>query len=228
MATSTLAALAPQVSERLQDDSNVFWSLDYEVYGGLAEGISELLLLVGRPTNVVTTPFSPAVNSVWNTVPSPILFITDVLVAGAQLKKTSLRSLDVTLASWGPNWESDRASLPKRWAPVGVGMFVLHPAPLTPITIELSGIEIPFTDPWPPTGAETSPFQTEFDQALQIFAAHYARIKEGGAEFSEGVKLYTQFLEIGQRMTTIQDRRDALVFTRSFGTPTAPSHVSSR
>lgn len=228
MATSTIAQLAPQVSERLQDPTNIFWNLNFEIYGGLAEAISELLLIIGRPTQIFNTPFSPVVNTVWQALPQNMLAITDVRSTSSRIQKTTLRSLDYLCASWTSSWESDRGPTPLRWAPVGLNMFVLHPAPLQPIQLNVTGIEYPFTDTWPPNGTETSPFHKEVNQALQLYATAYCRTKEIGNDAEVGWQLYQQFLEIAQRLSVIEDRRDSVIWTKSLGGPTAPSGVSHR
>lgn len=226
--TSTLAELAPQVSARLQDDSNIFWSLDYEVYAGLAEGISELLLIIGRPTQTVNLSVFLTPNTVWQILPANLLAISDIRTSTSRLVKTSLRALDNTQTSWNSAWESDRAAKPARWAPVGLTQYIVHPAPLQPIQVQITGIAYPFTGDWPPSGTDTSPFHKEVDQALQLYAAAYARFKEIGNDAMEGFSLYQSFLEIGQRLSIIEDRKDSLVWTRSMGVATSTSQVSRR
>lgn len=226
--TSTIAQLAPAVGQRLQDPTFVFWDEQFEVYAGLAEAITELLLIIGRPTVTFNSPVTLHPNAVWQPMPSGLLAITDIFLAGRRLSKTTLRSLDVLCASWTSSWESDRASLPARWAPLGLNYFIVHPAPLQPVSVNVTGIAYPLTDAWPPDGTEQSPFHNEIDQALQMYAAHYARVKEVGQDMEEGLPLYQAFLQIGQRLSQIEDRRDSLVWTRSLGAPTAPSGVAHR
>lgn len=226
--TSTLAELAPQVSDRLQDPTNVFWQYRYEVLAGLAEGISELLLLIGRPTVIFNSPLVLTPNTCFQPMPTGLLCLTDIQTSISRLRKTSLHSLDYTTASWSSSWESDRAAIPARWAALGLTQFIVHPAPLQPISVNITGIAYPFIDAWPPVGTESSPFHKEINQALQLFAASYARCKETGLDFQEGLALYSAFLEIGQRLSQIEDRKDSLVWSRALGVPTAPSVVSHR
>jgi hypothetical protein len=226
--TSTLADLAPQVQARLQDPNGVFWSLSYETYAGLSEAVSELLLILGRPTATVASAVTLAANTVWQPMPTGLLAISNITSAGVPLRKTTLHALDYTQASWSSAWESDRAALPARWAALGLNYFVVHPAPVQPITVTVAGIAYPFTDTWPPASTDTTPFHKEFDQALELYAASYGRIKEIGQDFQEGLAQYQAFLEIGQRMSQIEDRRDSLVWTRGLGVPTAPSQVARR
>lgn len=227
-ATSTIAEMAPQVLARLQDPNATFWNLQFETYAGIAEGISELLLIVGRPTQIFNTLITPAVNTVWQSIPQNVLAITGIQCNGSLLKKTTLRALDYTQSSWGSSWESDRAAAPARWAPLGLNYFVIHPAVVQPVQLQINAIEYPITTPWPPTGEELSPFHREVDQALQLYSAAYCRAKETGQDAEVGFELYKQFQKIAQRLTTIEDRKDSLVWTQSFGAPTAPSQVSKR
>lgn len=226
--TSTLAEMAPAVSERLQDPTNVFWNLSYEVYAGLAEGISELLLIIGRPTVIFNAPITLTANTCFQPMPPGLLCVTNLRSTISVLGKTTMRNLDYLCSSWSPSWQSERGPYPKRWAPLGLSQFIVHPAPIYPVVVNVTGIAYPFTDTWPPNGTDTSVFQKEFDQALQLYAASYCRVKEIGQDFQEGLALYQQFLEIGQRLSMIEDRRDSLAWTRAFGAPTTPSQVSRR
>lgn len=228
MATSTIAAMSVQVNDRLQDPTNVFWLQRFEVFAGLAEAISEMLLIIGRPTQVFNSSVTLQPNTCFQPMPAGLLAITNLQLNGRALWKTTLRSLDFLQSSWGSNWQSDRAANPARWAPLGLNMFIVHPAPIQPISVNVSGVAYPFVDTWPPTGAETSCFEKNIDQALEMYAAAYARVKECGQDFQEGQLLYRRFLEIGKRYSKIQDRRDDLMFTQAFGAPTAPSVVSKR
>jgi len=212
----------------LQDPTFIFWNEQFEVWAGLAEGINELLLMVGRPTQAFNELITIASNACFQPMPAGLLAITNIQVNGSMLKKTTLRALDYTQSSWSSAWQSDRAAAPARWAPLGLGMFIVHPAPVQPIYATISGIAYPFTDTWPPAGTDVSPFEKNLDQALEMYAASYARLKEVGSDAEEGFGLYKRFQQIGQRYSQIQDRRDDLVWTQSFGAPTAPSVVSKR
>lgn len=226
--TSTLAELAPAVSARLQDPTNIFWQYQYEILAGLEEAVSELLLIVGRPTVIFNSSLELTPNTCFQPMPAGVLCLTDLRTTLSRLWKTSLYALDYTTTSWNSSWESDRAATPARWAPLGLNYFIVHPAPLEPVTVNITGIAYPFSDGWPPVGDESSPFHKEVDQALQLYAASYARLKEIGNDAMEGFSLYQAFLEIGQRLSMIEDRRDSLIWTRSIGAATSPSQVAHR
>lgn len=226
--TSTIAALAPDVMNRLQDPLGIFWLEQFETYAGLAEAISELLLIIGRPTLIYNQKVTLVQNQCYQPMPANVLAILNVRTDVSVMAKTTLHSLDYMCSSWSPSWESDRSDRPRRWAPLGLNNFIVHPAPLQPMEVNINAIQYPILTTWPPSGGEVSPFHKEFDQALELYAASYARVKEGGQDFQEGLMLYQQFLEIAQRATVIEDRKDSLVWTRAVGAATAPSQVSHR
>lgn len=228
MATSTIAQMAPQVADRLQDPTYTFWLQNFEVYAGIAEAISELLLIVGRPTVAFNQQITIQPNNVFQAMPSNLLCITNITINGSILWKSTLRSLDYLQASWGPSWQSDRAPVPLRWAPLGLNYFITHPASLEPVYAQVAGIQYPILTTWPPNGTEASPFHREVNQALEMYSAAYCRIKEVGNDFLEGQELYKRFQAIAARLSVIEDRRDSLVWTQSFGAPTAPSQTSKR
>lgn len=226
--TSTIADLATNTADRVQNPDYIFWLEQQETYVALSEAISDLMLLIGRPKLIYNTQITLQPNTVWQSMPSSLICITSMRTDQYSLWKTTLRSLDYLQTSWGPDWESDISDDgPRRWAPLGWTKFIVHPAPSTPLLVNVAGIQSPIAS-WPPTGAEQSPFHSEFDVALQLYATAYLRLKELGDDALEGNDLFRQYLDQAQRLTTIEDRRDPLVFSRSFGAPTAPSRVSFR
>ena len=226
--TSTVAELARSTMDRVQDPDGIFWKRENEVYSAIVEGISELMLMIGRPLIQYNTIVTLTPNTVWQPMPSGVLAITNIQSAGSLLWKTSLHSLDYLQASWRGDWESDRATLPLRWAPLGLTTFIVHPAPTQPIQVTLAGVTYPVTSTWPFDGTQTSPWHKEVDDALEMYAASYLRIKDLGDDMLEGQQIYKAFQTIGQRLSMIEDRKDDLVWSASFGARTAPSQVSKR
>jgi hypothetical protein len=222
VATSTIADIAQLALDRVQDPTGIFWQTDMEAYSAVAEAISELFLIIGRPTQQINTLVTLIPNVVWQPMPANLLTITNIQANGAWLKRTTLRAMDYTQAAWSSAWESDRGAVVKRWLPVGLKMFAVHPAPTVPVQVIVTGLQFPVIGTYPLSGAQQSPFHAEIDDALNLYAAYYMRQKEIGDDFLESKVLYTQFLQIAQRLTSIEERRDSLVWTQSFGAQTTP------
>lgn len=225
-----ISTLAAQVAQRLEEDpaNVIFWSLRDELYTALIEACNDLLILVGRPTQLVRQPFTLLPNSVWQSFTPGFLLITDVQGPQSPLWKVSLYEMDYVQSSWGPDWENDVADSPQRWFPLGFSKFGIHPAVPAASTVLLTGIAYPTTNPWPYTGAETAPFHHEFFEALEEYAAHYCRIKETGAEWKESLALYQQYLDLAKRLTMIEDRRDPIIFSRAVGGPSGVLNIQKR
>lgn len=221
--SQTVATLGTHVAERLQDPTSRFWHLHNEMYAGIEEAINDMMLLVGRPTIQYQTLVTLQPNTVWQRMPANMIALTNMRSNNYSLWKTSLHSMDYVQASWGPDWTADRANVPARWFPLGLTWFGVHPAPLAAIQVVVAGVSNPFTDAWPPTGAEKSPFNDEFNQALELYATAYCRLKEIGDDALEGNQLMNQYTQIAQRLTDIEDNNDALIFNQAFGTSTAAS-----
>jgi hypothetical protein len=192
------------------------------------EAQNDLLLLVGRPTQIVNIPLTLTPNSVWQTIPKSYLAITDIQGAGSPLYKVNLWDLDFLCTSWESDWTQDVDSVARRWAPIGFGMFAIHPAVSTPQTVNVTAIQYPATDVWPYTGAETVVFQDEMFVALETYASAYCRLKELGGEAQEGFKLLEQYFQMAKRLTQIEDKRDPLLFTMGYGGSQNISPVSRR
>lgn len=243
-----ISTLARNVAYRLEEDPDdvIFWDLQIEIYTALAEAMSDLLLLVGRPTQIVQQPFTLQPNTVWQSLSAfgygrggygtggygggtqSFVLLTDIQGPQSPLWKVSLADMDYVQSSWGPDWENDVADYPQRWFPVGLTQFGIHPAVSTPVQVLITGISYPVSDVWPYNGSQIVPFHHEFFTALEEYAAHYCRIKETGAEFKESLSLYQQYLSLAERMTQIEDRRDPLVFSKSVGGPMGVNPIQKR
>jgi hypothetical protein len=213
----------------VQDPEAVFWDLYLEVYPALVEAINDLMLIIGRPTTIYSQPVQLNPLICWQPMPENMLALTNLRTNSQGLWKTSLHTMDYTQSSWGSGWTTDTGPVPLRWGPVGFSYFFVHPAPLQTITLTVTGIGYPVPQAvFPPTGEETVPFHDEFFQALELYAAAYLRLRELGDDAQEGVELYQQYLQLAQRLTKIEDRRDSLVFSQAFGVPNALSKVTLR
>ena len=222
-----ISTLAANALERLEenylsgiDSGPVFWNEQFEIYSAIVEAENDLLLLVGRPTQTVSMPFMLTPNTVWQRMPKGLFAISDVQGPQSAIRKYSLFSYDYEQpGNLGSDWENDTGT-PTSWAPIGMGMFIVHPAPVAPMSVLLTGIAYPVAETnFPYTGAELVPFHHEFHVALEEYAAHVCRIKEGGSELQESMTLYQSYLTLAKRMTEIESRKDDLIFSKAFGAP---------
>ncbi len=218
---ATLSTLAPYVQNRLEElplgAPGTMWSYQFEILSALAEAQNDLMLLVGRPTQVVNMPFTLVPNTVWQTMPEGIFQITDIQGYNSPLYKINLWDLDYLQSSWGPDWQQDVDVTAARWAPVAFNMFVVHPAVSVAQTVNITGIQYPQTDVWPYSGNEPIVFHDEFFVALELYATFWCRIKELGGEAQEGLQLLQQYLDLARRLTEISDLSDPLLFSSGFG-----------
>jgi hypothetical protein len=229
--STPISALALNVLERLEEFAPpagpTFWHLTTEIYSGLVEAMNDLMLLVGRPTQAVTQVITLTPNTVWQNLPKGIFLLTD-LYGPSMIRQASLADMDYVQASWSSGWECDTAEYPLRWGAIGFNMFFVHPAPLTPIQLTMTGIQYPVLDQWPYTGAELVPFRHEFASAIEMYAAAYCQLKEQGNEAQQGITLYGDYLQIAKRMTELEDLRDPLIFSKSLGAPTPVERATQR
>ena len=223
MPATPISTLAANVQSRLEETvgaPGTFWSLQYELYTALVEGLNDLMLLVGRPTQTLSLPFNLTPNSPWQTIPGGLLLVTDLQGPLGVVHKADLLSMDYVQFSWDGSWQNDvdlTGTAPVRWLPLGLNLFAIHPCVGIPTPVTLTGISYPTTDPWPYTGTETVPFHDEFFVALEEYAAHVARFKEGGQAFAGSMALYNSYLQLARRMTAIEDRRDPVLFSPVLG-----------
>jgi len=221
-----ISTLSPQVQSRLEEfagpnNDGEFWSIQYEIYTALIEAISDLTLLVGRPTQSVNQTYTLTANTPWQVMPSNLLLITNIHGYYGDLRRVSLHDMDyIQPGGTDSAWEQDTSTYgPARWFPLGFNMFGVHPATVYNGTtvITLTGITYATTDLFPYTGSETVPFHDELFVALEEYATVYCRTKEGGPELQQALQLYRDYLAAAQRDTAIEDRRDPVIFSPSFG-----------
>lgn len=225
----TIADLAPQVIARLEEaNPPVFWQLNTEIYSATVEGINDLLLLLGRPTNTVNLPVTLLPNTIWQPMPPGMFCITDIQGPGAAAYKLTLWDMDFTQASWQSSWENDLSDSLQRWFPIGLTNFGIHPAVSVPQPVTVTGIQLVTTETWPYDGTVAFPFQDEVASAIEMYAAHYCRLKESGNEFSESLSLYEQYLAVAERVTEIEDRRDPYIFGRNLGVQAGVKQTTQR
>lgn len=225
---ATISTLIPYVEARIEETSpSVFWNEEQEIASALMEAQADLLLLVGRPDMTVAVPFTIQPNTPWQTTPAGIFAITNIQGPSSEVWKIRLQDLDYGLVS-GPDWEQDIGDTIQKWFPLGFGKFGVWPAVAQPQTVLLTGIASPITGIWPYDGTQSVVFHTEFFEALEKYAACYARLKEGQLEFEEGEGLYREYLANAARMSALEDRRDRFIFDGATGATTTVNPTKLR
>lgn len=221
-----ISTLVPQVQNRLEEFSGPagdgeLWSIQYELNTALIEAMNDLMLLIGRPTQIVNQPMTLTANTPWQAMPTGILLLTNIRGVNGDLRKVSLHDMDyVQPGGTDSAWEQDiSATGPQRWFPLGFNMFGVHPATAygMPVTVTLTGIGYVTNEVYPYTGNEPVVFHDELFAAIESYATVYARTKEGGQELQNALQLYRDYLGAAQRDTMIEDRRDPVIFSPSFG-----------
>lgn len=227
---ATVADLLPQIYDRVEEPPSapVFW-VDDEANFSAIEAINDLMLLVGRPTQIVSVPFDIVPNTPWQTLPPGMFALTDIQGTASQVYKATLQDFDYLQSYGGSDWEQDVGDEILQWCPIGLTKFVVHPCVSDTQTVLITGIQVPCQSVWPYTASTIAvPFEDEFLQALEKYAAHYLRFKEAGDEMTESYKIYQSYLQDAQRMTQLQDRRDPWLFNIGTGVKTVSNPISLR
>lgn len=215
--------LVPQVQSRLEEmagpsGDGELWSIQFEIRTAITEAMSDLMLLIGRPTQEVTQQFSLALNTCFQALPIGVFLLTNIYGVGGELRCVSLHDMDYILSSWSPAWSNDTSpNGPVRWFPLGFNLFGVHPAPTVPTNVTITGIQSVTTESYPYSGNSPLVFHDELEAALEQYATMYCKLKEDGPEVQTGMQLYKEYLAVAARNTEIEDRRDAVIFSPAFG-----------
>lgn len=226
----TVATLLPQIYSRVEEppDAPVFWTGNEANFAAI-EALNDLMLLVGRPTQIVSVPFTIEPNTPWQTLPIGVFAISDIQGSASQVYKVTLEDFDYLQVYNGSDWTQDVGETIQQWCPIGMTMFAVHPCVSDYQTVLITGIQYPCMQTWPYTASTIDlPFADQYLATLEKYAAHYLRFKEGGDDFSESYKLYQSYLKDAQRMTQLQDRRDPVLFTMGVGVQTISNPTTSR
>lgn len=140
------------------------------------------------------------------------------------IKKTSVKQLDWYL----PGWEGDTGDDLKFWFPFGLGQFGVHPLLNADVQVFLTTVSIPVLPKRPFSGSESIPYLPEYLEGITQGAAHVARLKEGGREFTDSMKEYDSFLGKMSEFSAFMDRKSSLRFTRSVGVRAQITDVKER
>jgi hypothetical protein len=228
---TTIGQMAPQVLARVEepDPANpIFWGLTTECYSALVEACSDLLILIGRPTNTVQLPVTLLPNTLFQPMPPGMFAVTNVQGPDGDVYKFSQFDMDYSQASWQSSYENDLGDSVLQWWPLGLTAFGIHPAVEVPEPVIVTGIQLVTQQTWPFDGTVVLPFHAEFEAAIEKYAAHYLRFKESGAEFQQSLALYQEYLDDAKRLTEIEDRKDDYIFSRNLGIQVGVAQTTKR
>jgi len=226
---ATISTLQPQVAHRLEEDpaATIFWNTELEIYSALQEAQADLLLLVGRPNQTVSVPFTIQPNTPFQQIPKGMFCLLNLQGPASEVWKVTLEDLDYSQVS-DSGWQQDIGETVQKWAPLGFSQFIVWPSIAISQTVLMTGIASPITEIWPYNGDQPVVFHDEQFSILEKYAAGYARIKEGSQEFSEGVKLYQDYLLGAKRLTQLEDRRDPYIFEGAVGAKLISNPTTNR
>jgi hypothetical protein len=215
---ATISTLQPQVAHRLEEDpaATIFWNTELEIYSALQEAQADLLLLVGRPNQTVSVPFTIQPNTPFQQIPKGMFCLLNLQGPASEVWKVTLEDLDYSQVS-DSGWQQDIGETVQKWAPLGFNQFIVWPSVAIAQTVLATGIASPITGIWPYLGDEPLIFHNEQEVTLEKYAAAYCRLKEGGSEFSEGAKLYQDYLSDAKRLSQLEDRKDDYIFNGATG-----------
>lgn len=225
---ATLSTLIPYVEARLEENSpSIFWKEEEEIASALMEAQCDLTLLVGRPDQTVSVPFTILPNTPWQTVPKGIFAITNMQGPSSEVWKVTLEDMDYGLVS-GPDWEEDIADSVQKWFPLGLGQFGVWPSVAQEQVVLITGIASPITGIWPYDGSQPVVFDNQDFVLLEKYAAAYCRLKEAGNEAEEGYKLYQEYLKGAAELTQMENRKDPYLFEGATGATTVVNPTKIR
>lgn len=188
MPTVTLSTLRSRVYSHLED--NTAFYTQAEVDDAINDAIRVLNLFTGfiQATATVTSVNTGAIYS----VPSAILIPTRVAFLGRPLGRASFRAMGRSRRHWlRESTETEQSSV-ERWIPMGLSKFAIHPYDAVGgRAITVTGVAEPA--PLVNAGDETQ-YPTEFQDALELYAAHGLLLKAGGMASRAGMTQYQSFL----------------------------------
>lgn len=227
---ATIGDLEGGVQDRLEEQRGPgqFWNRQFEIRPLLVEAMSMATLIAGEPEIRQTAITVLAANQ--NLFPAPTNAIAMLKIegpGGLVIKKETLWSL----SQMNHLWESETGPIAKNWFPIGLGQYGIYPKLTAPIQVIITYVGLPVPVPASPiayTGAETIPFQVEYLEAFEEYAASMARLKEATQEFLDGLKEFDRFLSRTWELSKFATRKGSLRFTRSKGVEAKVTDVTSR
>lgn len=221
-----LSELEPNVLDRLEEDRYTpqFWRLNGEIRNFLAEAVAEATLLSGEPEYRNPVEFTITKNTRLFTLPDEAVVLLKIDSTGVIPKRT-LFDLDRQY----PGWEgAASAEKLKAWFPLGMTKFGVYPTLTEDIRVQLTYVQFTLPSSSSYQGNEQFNLQAEYNDGIIAYAAHAARLKEGGAEFSQSMNDYNYFLRKMQELGKFAAKKSAIRFTRTGGIPAKVTDVVVR
>lgn len=220
---TTIADIETTVSARLEDgddDIGVFWSVQNEIRPAIVEAMNEATLITGEPQVRAKAAFDIPASTVFTPLTMPSDAIALLRVEGANslpTKKCWIWDLDKQF----PGWETMVGDKPRFWFPFGLTQFGIFPCLKADVQVVLNYVQIPVNTPPIYTGAEVIPFQSEYIEGFEEYAAHILRLKEGSPDFDQSMPEYQKFLSAMEELSSFAYRKNSLRFTRTGGAQSA-------
>jgi hypothetical protein len=194
MPTVPVTTLETSILSELQ--ANIGEFPEPQILAVINQGLFRLNLITGfHQATVPLSAFSVADKLVYS-VPSGILIPTRVSYEGRDLAKDSLRGISRTFRDWAID-----SDVPQRWAPVGLGKFIIHPRDSEGGgLLEVSGVA-PITRV---TTGGTVTLEDQFIDLLVQYARFRLLLKEGGKAFADASMAYTKMVSQLKHMTIWQ------------------------
>lgn len=223
----TIADIEARVLDRLEESrtSPQFWNLQNEVRPAIVEAMNEASLITGEPevrsSSATTVPQSTTLQA----MPAGALAIVRVEgTSSLSISKTSVWDLDHNT----PGWQNDTGDIPRMWFALGLTQWGIYPQLTADVEVVLTTVGFPVVSARPYSGAETIPFQIEFHEALEDYASHILRFKEGGAEFQQSLAAYNRYLARMEELSSFGLRKGSLRFSLDFGVKSGVSRIEVR
>ena len=183
------------ILERLEESliSPVFWSRS-EILGYANEGLFELNNIAGK---LHTTDSVVVSTDNFYNAPDATVTVMHASINGKSLVRTSLEDLDRRDSKW-----ESATGKPKRWAPIGVNLFAIHPRPASGTeSVEFAVLKVPTLIVDDATAVD---LDDEFVDVIEDYGFHIARFKEGGPEFANSMSALEDFAKrVGDLATKV-------------------------
>ena len=221
----TISDLGSQLQDRLEEPRGlgIFWNLADELYPLIVEAMNAATLMTGEPQTRASVPYTLIPNNNLQPMPSDAVAILRVDGPGTVMK-TTVYDLD----RFAYIWEGCKGDSIRYWFPVGLKQFGVYPQVPTAQQIVLSYIAAPVVMASSYAGTETVPFQNEYTFGFVECAAAMARLKEGGAEFMQGITELDAFIDKLAQLGRFSWRRGACKFSRALGIQAEVNEVTKR